>query len=305
MRMYRAAAVTIAALALTIATACSSDSSSNGGPITCSDAPVCPSGSLAAGLTQPTGAPTIVPASISTDVSTSTSSFIAMGATTATTNGYWILVQNGVASAWGVLAVSSGAYAGEIPLRCGAQRLYYAFTNGSGTSYWYLNVTLSGCSGPAEFRVQLTWVSDPNSDLDLHLLRPAGVFGSANDCYFGDCTGLGLTWGTSNPRLDVDDTNGFGPENIYLSANAESGDYRIIIHDFDHTVGEVATVRIYFNDVEAAHYTSSPAMDGTTHLYWEVAKVNVLTHVITPVNVFTSTTPVSLGAPPAWVPIAK
>jgi uncharacterized protein YfaP (DUF2135 family) len=305
MRMYRAAAVTIAALALTIVSACSSDSSSNGGPITCSDAPVCPSGSLAAGLTQPAGAPTIVPASINTNISTSSSSFLAMGATTATTNGYWILVQNGVASAWGVLAVSSGAYAGEIPLRCGAQRLFYAFTNGSGTSYWYLNVTLTGCSGPAAFRVQLTWVSDPSSDLDLHLLRPAGIFGSGNDCYYSNCTGLGLTWGTSNPRLDVDDTNGFGPENIYLTSGAESGDYRVIIHDYDHTVGEVATVRIYFNDVEAAHYTSSPGLDATTHRYWEVAKVNIVTHVITPVNVFTSIAPTTLGAPPAWVPIAK
>ena len=211
MRMYRVAAVTIAALALTFVSACKNDSTSGGGTITCTDSPFCPSGSLATGLTQPSGAPTIVPVSTNTNVSTSSSSFLVSGTTNATTNGYWLLVQSGAVQAWGVLAVAAGTYAGEVPLFCGAQRLYYAFANGSGTSYYYLNVTLTGCAGPSQFRVQLTWTSDPNSDLDLHLLRPAGVFGSANDCYFGDCTGAGLTWGTSNPRLDVDDTERLRP----------------------------------------------------------------------------------------------
>ena len=304
MRIYRAAAVTVAALALTFVSACKKDATSNG-PITCTDSPVCPSATLALGLTQPTGAPTVVPASATTNVSTSTSAYVVTGTTNATANGYWILVQNDVVRAWGVLAVSGGTFAAEVPLFCGAQQVYYAFTNGLGTTYYYLNATLTSCAGPSQFRVQLTWVSDPNSDLDLHLLRPAGVFGSANDCYFADCTGSGLTWGTSNPKLDVDDTNGFGPENIYLTTGAETGDYRIIIHDWDATVGEVATVRIYFNDVEAVRYVSSPALDATTHRYWEVAKVNVLTRVITPVNVFTSTAPTTLGVAPAWVPIAK
>jgi uncharacterized protein YfaP (DUF2135 family) len=305
MRFYRAAAVTVAALALTYVSACKKDATSNG-PITCSDSPICPSGSLSLGLNQPSGAPTIVPTSSSTNVSTSTSGYVVVGTTSATANGYWLLVQGDVVVAWGVLAVSSGTFAAEIPLFCGAQQVYYAFTNGAGTSYYYLNANLTGCAGPSQFRVQLTWVSNPSSDLDLHLVRPGGVFASGNDCYFGNCTGTGLTWGSGNPRLDVDDTDGFGPENIYLTTGAESGLYRVIIHDWDGTVGEVATVRIYFNDVQAAVYTSSPALDATTHRYWEVAKVNVATRQVTPVNVFTSTPPTTLGqAPPAWAPIAK
>ena len=306
MQIYRAAAVTVAALALTLVSACKKDATSNG-PITCSDSPVCPSAAIVLGLNQPSGAPTIVPTSGTTTVSTAASSFVVGGATSATANGYWILVQNDIVQAWGVLAISGGYFAGEIPLFCGAQHIYYAFTNGLGTSYYYVNVTLTSCAGPSQFRVQLTWVSDPSSDLDLHLLRPAGVVFSGNDCYFGNCTGsAGLTWGTSNPKLDVDDTNGYGPENIYMTTGAEAGDYRIIIHDYDGTVGEIATVRIYFNDVEAVKYISSPALDATTHRFWEVAKVNILTRTITPVNVFTSAAPTTLGqVPPAWVPIAK
>jgi hypothetical protein len=317
MRIYRAAAVTVTALTLTFVSGCKKDAtSSSGGAITCTDSPVCPSASLALGLNQPAGAPSIVPLSAATNQTVSASAFTVAGATDASANGTWLVVQNNIVAAWGVLAifaaeaggvqeVNAGTFAGEIPLRCGAQRVYYAFTNASGTSYYYLNVNRTGCTVP-QFRVQLTWTSAVFSDLDLHLLRPAGLFASLNDCYYGNCTGsTGLTWGASNPKLDVDDTDGFGPENIYLASGAESGDYRIIIHDYDGTVGEVATVRIYFDDVEAVHYTSSPAMDATTHNYWEVAKVNVLTRTITPVNVFSATPPATLGAPPAWVPVAK
>jgi hypothetical protein len=305
MRIYRAAAVTVAALALTIVSACK-ETTTSGGPITCTDSPICPSATLVLGANVPSGAPTIV-TSGSTNVSQSASAFVVSGTTSATANGYWLLVQDDVVRAWGVLAVAAGSFYGEVPLFCGAQRVYYAFTNGLGTSYYYLNATLTSCAGPSQFRVQLTWTSNPSSDLDLHLLRPAGIFGSGNDCYFGNCTGsTGLTWGASNPKLDVDDTDGFGPENIYMTTGAEAGDYRIVIHDWDGTVGEIATVRIFFNDVEAVHYTSAaPGLDGTSRRYWEVAKVNILTRTITPVNVFSASAPATLGVAPVWAMTAK
>ena len=127
---------------------------------------------------------------------------------------------------------------------------------------------------------------------------------TSNDCYFGNCTGSGLTWGASNPVLDVDDTDGYGPENIYMNAGAEAGEYRVVIHDWDGTVGEVATVKIYFNDVEAARYTSLP-LDATTHRYWEVAKVNILTRAISTVGTYSSSAPVTLGAAAPWETATK
>jgi hypothetical protein len=63
-------------------------------------------------------------------------------------------------------------------------------------------------------------------------------------------------------------------------------------------------VRIYLNDVEVRRYVSSP-LNATTALYWEVAKVNIGTGLITAVGNYASTPPVTLGAPPAWAPIAK
>jgi len=307
MRNYRAAAVALAALALTIVSACKDTTTSSGlGTVSCAsgDAFLCPPNTLDLGFNGSSGTPTITPGTAGTSITSTTSAYVVTGTTTSTLPGYWLLVQDGTLNTWGVLAVSGSTYLAEVPLFCGAQYLILKFTASAGSSYYMVNVTRTGCTGHAAFRVQLTWGSDAYSDLDLHLLRPAGTMNSTNDCYYWNCTGSGLTWGSSNPVLDVDDVNGYGPENIYLTSSAESGDYRIIVNDYDNTVGEIATVKVFFNDVEAARYTSV-AMDGSTHKYWEVAKVNILTHALTPVLAYTSSVPTTLGASPAREPIAK
>lgn len=76
------------------------------------------------------------------------------------------------------------------------------------------------------------------TDVDLHLLRPMGSewFDGADDCYYANCTGGGLAWGDigplDDPRLDIDDVEGFGPENINLERPAP-GVYRVGVHMFD------------------------------------------------------------------------
>ena len=312
MRWFRVLTACTAALALTVATACK-ESTSGLGDITCAAGdPICPPDGLEPGYTGATGTPTIVPGTAGTSVTVSTSAYAVTGTTTATLPGYWLLVTDGTLSSWGVLTITGGVYTAQVPLFCGEQTLLLTFTNAAGRSYYVVAVNRTGCVGPAGFRVQLTWQSDPTSDLDLHLLRPGGSVFSSNDCYYGNCkvanVPAGLEWGATgasgNPILDVDDVTGYGPENTYLASGAESGEYRVIIHNYDGTVGEVATVKIYFNDVEAARYTSQ-ALDASTHLYWEVAKVNIATHTITTVNAYSSTTPTTLNAPPAWEPMAK
>lgn len=313
MHLARLAITTAATLALVVASACEkSTTGASGGSVTCTDSPVCPPANASVGYNGTSSTPTIVPTSGGTSVSVSSSVFAVTGTTNSSLNGYWLLVQNGVVRAWNVLTVSTGNYAATIPLFCGEQQVYYAFTNGAGTSYYLTNVTLTGCTGSSQFRVQLTWVSSPTSDLDLHLLRPSGLFNSANDCYYGNCkvayVPAGLEWGATgaagNPSLDVDDTDGFGPENITIASGAETGDFRVIIYDFDGTVGEVATVRIYFNDVEVAKYTSL-AMDNAGRAYWQVAKVNVGTRTVTPVNTYSATAPTTAGTAPVASPSVK
>lgn len=317
MRMYRVATAVVAVCALSLISACKETTTSGLGTVSCAsgDAFVCPPNTLDLGFNGSSGTPTITPGTAGTSITSTTSAYVVTGTTTSTLPGYWLLVQDGTLNTWGVLAISGSTYLAEVPLFCGEQYLILKFTNAAGSSYYMVSVTrTSGCSGGhAAFRVQLTWTSNAYSDLDLHLLRPGGLYASGNDCYFGNCKSentstLGLEWGATgaagNPVLDVDDVDGFGPENINLSAGAESGDYRVIIHDWDGTVGEIATVKIFFNDVEAARYTSQ-ALDNSTHRYWEVAKANILTRAVTPVLTYSSSAPVTLGAAPAWAPIAK
>lgn len=96
-------------------------------------------------------------------------------------------------------------------------------------------------------RLELFWDSAP--DMDLHLLHPEATnWHSALDCYYANCVGgVGLPWFSSsaadNPRLDIDDVTGFGPENINID-NPEPGTYRVGVHAYFGDSQSV-TVRVY------------------------------------------------------------
>jgi hypothetical protein len=117
-------------------------------------------------------------------------------------------------------------------------------------------------------RVELAW--DPpgrscpmsegaacdSSDVDLHLLRESGrsePFGGIDDCHWLNCNasaGRLLSWGASgaddDPRLDLDDVTGHGPENININ-RPSARSYRVAVHYFDpHGAGpQAATVLVY------------------------------------------------------------
>ncbi len=117
-------------------------------------------------------------------------------------------------------------------------------------------------------RVELVW--DPpgrscpreegaacdGSDVDLHLLRAPGEgmpWRTDDDCHWFNCNasaGRSLSWGAAgaadNPRLDIDDVTGHGPENINIDRPSARA-YRIGVHYFDaHGAGsQAATVVVY------------------------------------------------------------
>ena len=113
------------------------------------------------------------------------------------------------------------------------------------------------------------------SDLDLHLVAPDGFLGDYDACpatcedpafcselsdaHVDTCRSGGLDacfanrspeWGipgrTDDPRLDVDDVRGLGPEVISLNDPAD-GTYRVVVHYCldRHTEPTVATVQIF------------------------------------------------------------
>lgn len=109
-----------------------------------------------------------------------------------------------------------------------------------------------------DIHIQLVWdtPNDPEqldnlgSDVDLHLLRSGGIWNAKPwDCHWQN---LEPDWGlrddrSDDPSLDIDDINGWGPENINL--NNPQGDmrYHVGVHYFsDQGYGaSYSTVRVY------------------------------------------------------------
>jgi hypothetical protein len=133
-------------------------------------------------------------------------------------------------------------------------------------------------------RVELTWNTD-RSDVDLHLLRRAGGtgwFNIPNDCYYANPRPSWDAPGTADdPRLDIDDTNGYGPENINLDAPVIGATYRVGVHYYNAwgAPPTTATIRIYCGDISVtpvATYmrTLSNGSSGPdANDFWRVADV--------------------------------
>ncbi len=105
-----------------------------------------------------------------------------------------------------------------------------------------------------DVHIQLVWKTpldqnlndDSGTDLDLHFLHPRGQWNQAPyDIFWDNPT---ADWPAGDPRLDLDDTNGAGPENINMSGlQADSLVYAIGVYYYDNgSFGpSYATVRVY------------------------------------------------------------
>jgi hypothetical protein len=102
--------------------------------------------------------------------------------------------------------------------------------------------------------IEMHW-EHSGDDMDLHLIRNNGAYESEMDCYYGNCVpddyGSILSWGEeeANPRLDLDDIEGTGPENINIEEPAQ-GVYSVVVHDFPSSVYEGdndVTIRIHLD----------------------------------------------------------
>jgi len=129
--------------------------------------------------------------------------------------------------------------------------------------------------------VELAW-DIPSVDVDLHMtnVTDGGTFYVApGDCYYGN---LSPDWGTAgalhNPSLDIDDVDGFGPENINLDEPETANQYRVFVHYFsDDAMGATsATVRIFLSGElqfeQIKTLTNDPSSFET--MVWDVATID-------------------------------
>jgi len=132
-------------------------------------------------------------------------------------------------------------------------------------------------------RIEVFWDTN-NSDMDTHLLHPDGTrwFTGPLDCYYSGCTRMegGQPWydpgPDDDPNLDIDDVDGFGPENINI-ATPHDGTYRVGIHAFRGFANRV-TVNIYCGGATTTPtQTFGPISmrNGTGREFWRVADVTI------------------------------
>jgi hypothetical protein len=122
---------------------------------------------------------------------------------------------------------------------------------------------------PGVIHAELSWDTE-YGDVDLHFLNqtvsdPNGWW-TADDCYFANRT---PDWGpigtAGNPTLDIDDTNGYGPENTTIDMSPVAGTYTVGVHYYcSHSLGSGAapgdgpttgTVRVYCGGSLIATYS--------------------------------------------------
>ena len=126
-----------------------------------------------------------------------------------------------------------------------------------------------------DLHIQLVW-DHPTADLDLHLLREGGMpFTHEGDTYFSNRLPQWFPDNPeSNPSLDVDDNEGYGPENINIETPLPGSTWTILAHYWNkQTDGDpytVASLRIYARGQEVADISESLETD---EVMWTVAEI--------------------------------
>ncbi len=107
-----------------------------------------------------------------------------------------------------------------------------------------------------DLHLQLVW-DHSTADFDLHLIRDNGrVFTHDGDCYFSnrnpEQTTTTPSWSLNpdeNPRLDVDDNRGYGPENINIKHPAPGSRWTALVHYWNkqtaNAANATATLRLF------------------------------------------------------------
>jgi uncharacterized repeat protein (TIGR01451 family) len=141
-----------------------------------------------------------------------------------------------------------------------------------------LDFSLSAAQATNEYRVVLTWGTDP-TDLDAHLWLPSDT------PYHILYNRKGTTDGCPNAQLDVDDTNGEGPETTTI-VDPFAGSYRFGVHKFGGSAtlaASGATVQLYKGD-ELLQTFSVPTTGGAGDNWWHVFDLDAQTGTVTTVD---------------------
>ena len=158
---------------------------------------------------------------------------------------------------------------------------FLVHTNDPETPKLQLDVSGVGVAPPLEqlgLSIKLSWDTD-STDVDSHLVEPGGTLFDCNtDCFFANPSpdwGVAGDW-KDDPFLDLDDVDGYGPENINLT-EPQSGVFTYTVHYWDDTwegsspQSTNATVELYNYGTKIAEF--GPVGLDSTNRTWDVFTV--------------------------------
>lgn len=122
-----------------------------------------------------------------------------------------------------------------------------------------------------EYRFTLTWGETPR-DLDSHLFTPV-IGGDSHHVYFGN---KGNREGAPYAELDVDDTSGFGPENLTVY-ELYPGTYVFAVHRYssdDYMPGCGGRIVIQAGDGDIVGSVEVPGSEYPDYIWWHVAEID-------------------------------
>jgi len=138
------------------------------------------------------------------------------------------------------------SYSGDTVLTSGTNTIQAVVEDADGNQvYSSPTFTVNADIPPRDITVTLTWDTDGN-DVDLHVYDPQG-----NEAWYSDLEGI------PGGSLDLDDTDGYGPETFTME-QATAGTYTVKVRYFStHGVaGNVpVTVRVSLNEGTPSVYT--------------------------------------------------
>ena len=143
--------------------------------------------------------------------------------------------------------------------------------NACGQSAPTADLALGFSLGAGDLQVTLTW--NTATDIDLHIREPNGTH-----VYYAARNG-------TTARLDRDDTDGFGPENIFVNSGAAAaGVYQVYIVHYSGAIATTSTIQIRLRagtPNEQFRVFTRASSAGNPALGFNVADVNVGTNTIT------------------------
>jgi hypothetical protein len=178
---------------------------------------------------------------------------------------YAILNLNGMD--W-LINVYEGEFNETISIASGANLLWMRANSQNGDTGISDVITVYGDFVAPNIEVVLFW-NTPTSDMDLHIWNPLG-----EHCYYNNMI-------ISDGSLDIDDTEGFGPE-TFTSLTALDGTYTVMINSYslDSDTYADASVQLFFDgglyDTYGPHHFATADYNGEDpESWWEVVAIEI------------------------------